>query len=158
MLPGAVVGQIPMLVDSCPIQPLTHILHLEVEFLLEVVDGGGARFDVLAQGGAAGDNAAEASGSVSAPHSSPRQPPTAAPAPLPPIVGAVGGVGHGGVGAVRDEPLAGAERAQADGRPLGAGHVGAVSVEIAQKDYVLRARVLCPCSCTLQGSEGSLKS
>lgn len=61
MLPGAMVGQIPMLVDSCPTQPLTHILALEVEFLLKVVDGGRAGFNVLAQGGAAGNNAAEAS-------------------------------------------------------------------------------------------------
>jgi len=42
-------------------QPLTHILVLEVESRLEVVDGGGARVDVLAQRGAAGDDAAGAS-------------------------------------------------------------------------------------------------
>lgn len=75
MLPGAVVGQIPALVDSCPTQSLTHILALELEFLLEVVDGGRSRFDVLAQGGATGDDAAEASGGllvpVSPPHGSP---------------------------------------------------------------------------------------
>lgn len=45
----------------CPTQPLTHILALEVEFLLKVVDSGRAGFNVLAQGGAAGDDAAEAS-------------------------------------------------------------------------------------------------
>lgn len=78
------MGQIPTLVDSCPTQPLTHVLDLEVEFLLEVVDSGGARFDALAQGGAAGDDAAEASGGVSAPHSSPWQPPMAAPHGSPP--------------------------------------------------------------------------
>lgn len=73
------MGQIPVLMDSCPTQPLTHILDLEVEFLLEVVDGGRSRFDVLAQGGATGDDAAEASGGcwclsvlpMAAPHSDP---------------------------------------------------------------------------------------
>lgn len=55
------MGQSPTLVDSYPTHPLTHILDLEVEFLVEVVDGGGARFNILAQGGAAGDDAAEAS-------------------------------------------------------------------------------------------------
>lgn len=42
-------------------QPLTHILALEVESLLEVVDGGRARLDVLAQRSAAGDDAARVS-------------------------------------------------------------------------------------------------
>lgn len=67
MLPGAMVGQIPVLVGSHPTQPLTHILELELEFLLEVVDSGRARFNVLAQGGAAGDDAAEASGGCQCP-------------------------------------------------------------------------------------------
>lgn len=66
---------------------------------------------------------------ISPPHASPPHQPLPR---HPPVVGAVGGVGHGGVGAVGDEPLTGAEGAQADGRPLGAGHVGAVSIEITQ--------------------------
>lgn len=42
-------------------RPLTHILVLEVESLLEIVDGGRARLDVLAQRGSTGDDAAGAS-------------------------------------------------------------------------------------------------
>lgn len=52
--------QIPMLVDSRPAWPLTHILHLEVEFLLEIVDGGGTRYNGSAQGSAAGNDAVKA--------------------------------------------------------------------------------------------------
>lgn len=92
---------------------------------------------------------------VSPPHASPPHQPLPR---HPPVVGAVGGVGHGGVGAVRDEPLTGAEGAQADGRPLGAGHVGAVSIEITQEQDVLQGTALSPCPRTLQGRKGSLKS
>lgn len=58
----------------------------------------------------------------------------------PPVVGAVGAA-DGGVGAVRDEPLAGLEVAQADGGPLRRGHVGAVGVEVTQEEDVLRGRM-----------------
>lgn len=57
-------------------QPLTHILVLDVESLLEIVDGGGAGFDSLAQRGATGNDAAEAPWG-----SAPVRPPPAAPAP-----------------------------------------------------------------------------
>lgn len=41
-------------------RPLTHILVLDAEIRLEVVDGGGVGFDSLAQCGATGNDAAEA--------------------------------------------------------------------------------------------------
>lgn len=69
--------------------------------------------------------------------SDPRRQPPHPPPRHPPVVGAVGAA-DGGVGAVRDEPLAGFVGAQADGGPLCLGHVGAVGIEVAQEEDVLR--------------------
>lgn len=67
-------------------------------------------------------------------------PPWQPPYPLlchPPVIGTVG-AGDGGVGAVGDEPLAGAQGAQADGGPLLRGHIGAVSIEVTHEEDVLQ--------------------
>lgn len=128
-----------------------------MESLLEVVDGSRARLDVLAQGSATGDDAARASWGCQ----SPLVPLTPAPTPPPkhpPVIGTAGGVSDGGVSAVRDEPLTSTEGTQADGWPLGTGHIGAAGIEVTQEEDVLRGSVLCPCPQTSRGSKGFLKS
>lgn len=87
------------------------------------------------------------------PHTSPHTPPR-----HPPVIGTVAGVGDSGVSTVGDEPLAGVQGAQADGWPLGAGHVGAVGIEVTQEEDVLWGSALCRCPQTLWGTKGSLKS